>query len=117
MLGLCRDPRRLLTPRSEWVSHHHRDTYATIIGLPSLLSYAALADGEAPQRVKFEYCEVRWSACDACCVVGQAASDAGCSMPSSALTCRQRMLAPIGPPPETVRLLKAVEAADALQED
>ena len=48
-----------LTTHSEWVSHHHRDTYATIIGLPSLLSYAAMADGEAPQRVKFEYCEVR----------------------------------------------------------
>jgi len=27
-----------------------------------LLSYAALADGEAPQRVKFEYCEVRFDA-------------------------------------------------------
>lgn len=46
---------------SEWVTHQHRDTYASIIGHPPLLSYIAVADGESIGRAKFEMCEVRLS--------------------------------------------------------
>jgi hypothetical protein len=47
---------------SEWVTHQHRDTYASIIGHPPLLSYIAVADGESLGRAKFEMCEVSSSA-------------------------------------------------------
>lgn len=110
--------RRLLTTHSEWVAHHHRDTYATIIGLPSLLSYAAMADGEAPQRVKFEYCEVRSSASIGRLLCSHSASEAAPDLHVEAADPTQRMLAPIGPPPETVRARIALHCrADAAQED
>lgn len=47
---------------SEWITHQHRDTYASIIGHPPLLSYIAVADGESIGRAKFEMCEVSTSA-------------------------------------------------------
>ena len=49
-------------PCSEWITHQHRDTYASIIGHPPLLSYVSVADGESIGRAKFEMCEV----CHAC---------------------------------------------------
>jgi splicing factor 3B subunit 5 len=42
---------------SEWFTHQHRDTYASIIGHPTLLNFTAIADGEATARVKFELAE------------------------------------------------------------
>ncbi|KAF8347004.1 splicing factor 3B subunit 5/RDS3 complex subunit 10, partial [Amanita rubescens] len=41
----------------EWVTHQHRDTLSSIAGHPTLLSYVALADGEAIGRAKFELTE------------------------------------------------------------
>ncbi|KAM0746559.1 splicing factor 3B, subunit 5 [Meredithblackwellia eburnea MCA 4105] len=41
----------------EWLTHQHRDTYASIIGHSSLLSYTAISDGESTARVKFELTE------------------------------------------------------------
>lgn len=43
---------------SEWLTHQHRDTYASIIGHPALWSYLAIAEGETLGRTKFEICEV-----------------------------------------------------------
>lgn len=43
---------------SDWVTHQHRDTLASIVGHPTLISYLAIADGEATGRVKFEMTEV-----------------------------------------------------------
>ena len=43
---------------SEWLTHQHRDTLASIVGHPSLTSYLAIADGEATGRIKFEMTEV-----------------------------------------------------------
>lgn len=45
-------------PYSEWLTHQHRDTLSSIVGHPSLLSYLAIADGEATGRIKFEMTEV-----------------------------------------------------------
>jgi hypothetical protein len=42
----------------EWLTHQHRDTLSSIVGHPTLLSYLAIADGEATGRVKFEMTEV-----------------------------------------------------------
>lgn len=44
---------------SDWLTHQHRDTLASIVGHPTLASYLAIADGEATGRVKFEMTEVR----------------------------------------------------------
>lgn len=44
---------------SEWLTHQHRDTCATIIGQPTLSSYLAIADGESIGRIRFEMTEVR----------------------------------------------------------
>ncbi|KAG1813184.1 splicing factor 3B subunit 5/RDS3 complex subunit 10 [Suillus subaureus] len=41
----------------DWITHQHRDTLSSIVGHPSLLSYLALADGEAIGRTKFEMTE------------------------------------------------------------
>ncbi|KAL8292090.1 hypothetical protein RQP46_001556 [Phenoliferia psychrophenolica] len=41
----------------EWLTHQHRDTYASIIGHPTLLNFTAISDGEATGRVKFELAE------------------------------------------------------------
>jgi hypothetical protein len=43
---------------SDWMTHQHRDTCASIAGHPPLLSFAAIADGESIGRVKFELAEV-----------------------------------------------------------
>lgn len=45
-------------PYSDWLTHQHRDTCASIVGHPALASYLAIADGEAIGRVKFEMTEV-----------------------------------------------------------
>jgi len=44
---------------SDWLTHQHRDTLASIVGHPTLTSFLAIADGEAIGRVKFEMTEVR----------------------------------------------------------
>ncbi|KAL1410598.1 hypothetical protein Q8F55_004615 [Vanrija albida] len=41
----------------EWMTHQHRDTLASIVGHPPLLSYIAIADGETRGREKFEVLE------------------------------------------------------------
>ena len=43
---------------SEWLTHQHRDTLASIVGHPTLTSYLAIADGEATGRMRFEMTEV-----------------------------------------------------------
>ncbi|KAG0149172.1 hypothetical protein CROQUDRAFT_74591 [Cronartium quercuum f. sp. fusiforme G11] len=43
--------------KHEWLTHQHRDTYASIIGHPALWSYLAIAEGESLGRIKFEVCE------------------------------------------------------------
>ena len=49
----------LLTGKpSDWLTHQHRDTLSSIAGHPSLLSYVAIAEGEATGRTKFELTEV-----------------------------------------------------------
>lgn len=45
--------------RSDWVTHQHRDTLASIVGHPTLTSFLAIADGESLGRIKFEMTEVR----------------------------------------------------------
>ncbi|EJU00072.1 splicing factor 3B subunit 5 [Dacryopinax primogenitus] len=47
----------------DWITHQHRDTYASIVGHPPLLSYLALADGEATGRIKFEMAEKMLQPC------------------------------------------------------
>ena len=49
----------LSSARSEWLTHQHRDTLASIVGHPPLTSYLAIADGEPIARIKFEMTEVR----------------------------------------------------------
>ena len=44
--------------RSDWVTHQHRDTLASIVGHPTLTSFLAIADGESKGRIKFEMTEV-----------------------------------------------------------
>uniref|UniRef100_A0A0H5FSB6 Splicing factor subunit n=1 Tax=Leucosporidium scottii TaxID=5278 RepID=A0A0H5FSB6_9BASI len=41
----------------EWFTHQHRDTYASIVGHPTLLNYMSIADGESTGRMKFELAE------------------------------------------------------------
>lgn len=43
---------------SDWITHQHRDSLASIVGHPTLTSYLAIADGESIGRVKFEMTEV-----------------------------------------------------------
>ncbi|KNZ76376.1 putative splicing factor 3B subunit 5, partial [Termitomyces sp. J132] len=43
--------------QSDWITHQHRDTLASIVSHPTLTSYLAIADGEAIGRVKFEMTE------------------------------------------------------------
>ena len=68
---------------SDWVTHQHRDTLASIVGHPTLTSYMAIADGEAIGRTKFEMTEVGWPV-----------------KSWTLLTDFQRMLQPCGPPPK-----------------
>ncbi|KAI9616433.1 hypothetical protein PSHT_09425 [Puccinia striiformis] len=43
--------------KHEWLTHQHRDTCASIVGHPALLTYLAIAEGERIGRMKFELCE------------------------------------------------------------
>ena len=43
---------------SEWLTHQHRDTLASIVGHPPLLAYLSVADGECQARERFEVIEV-----------------------------------------------------------
>lgn len=43
---------------SDWLTHQHRDTCASIVGHSTLTSFLALADNEATGRIKFEMTEV-----------------------------------------------------------
>jgi len=43
---------------SEWLTHQHRDTLASIVGHPPLLAYISIADGECLARERFEVIEV-----------------------------------------------------------
>ncbi|GHJ87545.1 hypothetical protein NliqN6_3947 [Naganishia liquefaciens] len=45
------------TNKWEWATHQGRDTYASIVGHPQLLSYLALADNECTARTRFEMTE------------------------------------------------------------
>ena len=51
----------LIPSFSEWLTHQHRDTLASIVGHPSLTSYLAIADGDATGRIRFEMTEVTCS--------------------------------------------------------
>jgi splicing factor 3B subunit 5 len=46
---------------SEWLTHQHRDTLASIVGHPPLLAYISIADGECLARERFEVIEVSYS--------------------------------------------------------
>ena len=48
----------LLLTNSEWLTHQHRDTLASIVGHPPLLAYISIADGECLARERFEVIEV-----------------------------------------------------------
>ncbi|KAA1076363.1 hypothetical protein PGT21_004199 [Puccinia graminis f. sp. tritici] len=43
--------------KHEWLTHQHRDTCASVVGHPALLTYLAIAEGEKIGRTKFELCE------------------------------------------------------------
>ncbi|KAJ7465315.1 splicing factor 3B subunit 5/RDS3 complex subunit 10, partial [Mycena latifolia] len=43
--------------RSDWVTHQHRDTLASIVGHPTLTSFLTIADSESLGRIKFEITE------------------------------------------------------------
>ncbi|CEH18397.1 Uncharacterized conserved protein [Ceraceosorus bombacis] len=43
--------------KHEWLSHQHRDTLASIVGHPNLLSFNAIAEGECRARIKHEICQ------------------------------------------------------------
>lgn len=73
---------------SDWITHQHRDTLASIVGHPPLTSYLALADGVSLGRVRFEMTEVRAHSLLCTCADGRRCS------------CVQRMLQPCGPPPK-----------------
>lgn len=45
---------------SEWLTHQHRDTLASIVGHPPLLAYISIADGECLARERFEVIEVSY---------------------------------------------------------
>jgi hypothetical protein len=47
---------------SDWLTHQHRDTCASIVGHPPLATYLSIADGEATGRVRFEMIEVSYHA-------------------------------------------------------
>lgn len=79
ILANCAHPSHLFffvfTPSlSEWLTHQHRDTLASIVGHPSLTSYLAIADGEATGRIKFEMTEVPYS--DMLCIQHKLTADA-----------------------------------------
>jgi len=42
------------TSRYEWLVNHHRDSYASYVGHPSLLCYFAIGEGQAVGRTRFE---------------------------------------------------------------
>ena len=44
--------------QSEWLSHQHRDSYASFIGHPTLLSYFAVAENVSSGRMKARLLEV-----------------------------------------------------------
>lgn len=75
--------------QSDWITHQHRDTLASIVGHPPLSSYLAIADGEAIGRVKFEMTEVRFSF-STFSVINR----------NLIRLFSQRMLQPCGPPPQ-----------------
>ncbi|CAJ0954893.1 unnamed protein product, partial [Mesorhabditis belari] len=41
------------TSRWEWMTNVHRDTYASLVGHPGLLSYMAVCEHESRARTKF----------------------------------------------------------------
>ncbi len=69
---------------SEWLTHQHRDTLASIVGHPPLLAYVSLADGECQARERFELIEVSTSSSE----------EEGADEMAD-----QRMLQPCGKPP------------------
>lgn len=83
------DERSQCITYSEWLTHQHRDTCASIVGHPTLASYLAIADGESIGRVRFEMTEVDCSS-----------SENVSTAEFSCIFLSQRMLQPCGPPPK-----------------
>jgi len=49
--------------RWEWVTNHHRDSYASYIGHPDVLSLMAVCENESRARVKFNFLQRMISPC------------------------------------------------------
>ena len=84
---------------SEWISNHHRDTFASHIGHYDLLSYMAVAENEAVARTRYKLLEVGYCiVCrDHCVIMGPVPTLTTRFEPS----CRaQKMFHPCGNPPE-----------------
>ncbi|KAJ1985170.1 Splicing factor 3B subunit 5 [Dimargaris cristalligena] len=45
------------TTKYQWLSNQHRDTYASLIGHPNLLSYMAVAENESLARCRLNLLE------------------------------------------------------------
>ena len=68
---------RLATTHSEWVTNHHRDSAASHIGHPDMLSFFAIAENESVGRMRYTLLEVSawgggghgWGHCVVACVV------------------------------------------------
>ena len=50
------------TTKYEWAANIHRDSYASYVGHPPLLSYMALGMGEPREKVRAQMIEVRGTA-------------------------------------------------------
>ncbi|CAD5115785.1 unnamed protein product [Dimorphilus gyrociliatus] len=47
----------------EWVTNHHRDSYASYVGHHDLLSYFSVIENESKARIKFNYMEKMLQPC------------------------------------------------------
>ena len=89
---------------SEWVTNHHRDTYASHLGHPDMMAYFAVAENESVGRVRYNMLEVRrWRRC-----YTVLPRRTGCALLSRLTRVKwlcccaampQKMLQPCGPPP------------------
>ncbi|KPM06012.1 hypothetical protein NH340_JMT03466 [Sarcoptes scabiei] len=51
------------TTKFEWLVNQHRDTYASYLGHPDMLSYFAIAENESIGRIKFSIMEKMLQPC------------------------------------------------------
>ncbi|TPX46524.1 hypothetical protein SeMB42_g03653 [Synchytrium endobioticum] len=51
------------TTKFEWLTNQHRDTYASYMGHPNLISYFAVAENESVARLRFAYLDRMLAPC------------------------------------------------------